>query len=201
MKLLYSPASPYVRKVMITAHELGLADRFELVTGGSSPLEPNPAITAVNPVGKLPALILDDGTVLADSRVICRYLNRLGGGALYGSGAAEFPIIAREAMAEGMIDAALLVVYEGRLRPENIRFEDYVEGQRGKIRRGLDAFEARVAEMAGDPTIDKIALGAALGYFDFRGPVGEWRGGRPGLAAWYSAWAERPSMQATMPVG
>ena len=201
MKLLHSPASPYVRKVMITAHELGLTDRLELSTGASSPLDPNPDIVAVNPVGRIPALILDDGTALTDSRVICRYLNHLGGGALYGSGEGEFPIIAREAIAEGMIDSALLMVYEGRLRPPEMVFQPWVDGQRRKIAEAASRLNGRIGELGGDLTIDKIALGAALGYLDFRMPDFGWRNGNSALAEWFEGFAERPSMQATMPVG
>ncbi|MEM9140824.1 MAG: glutathione S-transferase N-terminal domain-containing protein, partial [Pseudomonadota bacterium] len=106
MKLFHSPLSPYVRKCMIVAHELGLTDRIETVEGSGTPLAPNEAVVDANPVGRIPALVTDDAGTLMDSRVICRYLNHLGGGALYGSGAGEFPIIAREALAEGMIDSA-----------------------------------------------------------------------------------------------
>ena len=96
MKLMYSPLSPYVRKTMVVAHELGLVDKLELVERSGTPLAPNDDIVAANPVGRIPALILDDGSVLADSRVICRYYNHIAGGSLYGSGDGEFPIIARE---------------------------------------------------------------------------------------------------------
>lgn len=201
MKLLHSPASPYARKVMITAHELGLVDRLDLQTGGSSPLDPNPDIVAANPVGRIPALILDDGTVLTDSRVICRYLNHLAGGALYGSGNAEFPIIAREAIAEGMIDSALLIVYEGRLRPADMQFQPWIDGQKRKILEACTRLDGRIGEYAGDVTVDKIALAAALGYLDFRMPDLGWRTGRGALADWFAGFSERDSIKATMPVG
>ena len=201
MKLLFSPASPYVRKVMITAHELGLVDKLEMQTGGSSPLDPNPDIVAANPVGRIPALVIDDGTVLTDSRVICRYLNHIAGGSLYGSGDGEFPIIAREAIAEGMIDSALLMVYEGRLRPEDKQFQPWVDGQKRKILEGCTRLNDRIGEYGGDMSIDKIALAAALGYLDFRMPDFGWREGRQGLADWFAGISERDSIKATMPVG
>ena len=201
MKLLHSPASPYVRKVMVTAHELGMADKLVLQTGGSSPLDPNPDIVAVNPVGRIPALIRDDGFVLTDSRVICRYLNHVAKGSLYGSGEEEFEIIAREALAEGMIDSALAIVYEGRLRPEEMRFQPWVDGQTRKILEGCTRLEGRVAELGGDFTIDQIAIRCALGYLDFRLPDLVWREGRPALAEWFEAHSKRPSIRATMPVG
>ncbi|MEM7746280.1 MAG: glutathione S-transferase [Pseudomonadota bacterium] len=201
MKLFYAAASPYVRKVMITAHELGLADRIETVTAPTSPLDPNADLLAVNPVGKIPALVTEDAGTLFDSRVICRYLNHVGGGSLYGSGAGEYPIIGREALAEGMIDAMLLAVYERRLRSEDMVSEPWVIGQMAKAKRGMADFDHRVGELGGDVTIDKIALGAALGYADFRhGNLG-WRADCPKLADWYEAFLERPSMQATMPSG
>ena len=201
MKLLYSPASPYVRKVMVTAHELGLTDKLELQTGGSSPIDPNPDIVAVNPVGRIPALIRDDGFVLTDSRVICRYLNHVAGGALYGSGETEYEIISREALAEGMIDSALLIVYEGRIRPEELRYQPWVDGQKRKILEACTRLDGRIGEYSGGISIDKIALGCALGYLDFRHPDIGWRDGRGALSDWYSNFSERDSMKATVPVG
>ena len=200
MKLFYSPLSPYVRKVMITAHELGLADRIEKVEEGTTPLDPNPEVVAANPVGRIPAPVTEDHGTLMDSRVICRYLNSLGGGKLYGSGAEEWPIIAREALAEGIIDSALLAAYERRMRPEDMQFEPWVDGQKTKIRNGLSAVNARMGEWSGSGlTVDSIALGAALGYIDFRhGDLG-WRDQNAALADWYAGFAERPSMQATAP--
>lgn len=199
MKLLYSPLSPYVRKVMVTAHELGLVDQIETVAMGGTPTAPNAEIVAANPMGKIPTLITEDHGNLFDSRVICRYLNSLGGGSLYGVGDGEWMIIGREALAEGMIDAALLAAYESRLRPEEIRFPPWVEGQRAKVMQGAKAFNDRIDEMSGDLTIDKIALGCALGYADFRHADLGWREQCPALADWYLKFSERPSMQATLP--
>lgn len=199
MKLLYSPLSPYVRKVMVVAHELGLVDQIEIEAQGGTPTDPNPVIVSANPVGKIPALMTEDHGTLVDSRVICRYLNAAGGGALYGAGDAEWPIIAREALAEGMTDAALLAAYEGRLRPEELHFQPWVDGQRAKVMNGAKAFEARIAEMSGDLTIDQIALGCSLGYADFRHADLGWRDHCPNLAAWYETFLARPSMQATIP--
>ncbi len=153
----------------------------------------------MNPVGRIPALITEDGAVLADSRVICRYLNAQAGGSLHGSGADEFPIIAREAQAEGMIDSCLLVAYEGRMRPDDKRHEPWIEGQKAKARRGAAGFNARIGEMGGDLSIDQIALGCALGYADFRIPDLGWRDGNAALAAWYEDFSQRPSMVATAP--
>lgn len=199
MKLLHSPLSPYVRKVMVTAHETGLIDQIETVDGSTTPLDPVDSVVAINPVGRIPALITEDGQTLVDSRVICRYLNHRAGGSLHGSGDAEFPIIAREALAEGMIDSCLLVAYEGRMRPEEIRHQPWVDGQKAKARRGAAAFNARIDEMGGDLSIDQIALGCALGYADFRIPDLGWRDGNDALTSWYEAFSQRPSMVATAP--
>lgn len=197
MKLYHSPLSPYVRKCKVTAAELGLD--IELVEVSTTPLAPDAGLVEVNPVGRIPALVTDDGQTLMDSRVICRYLNHVAGGSLHGSGAGEFPILAREALAEGIIDSALLCSYEVRLRPEEKRHAPFTDGMRDKVRRGVAAFNARVGEMGGEMTIDKIALGCALGYIDFRlGDLG-WRDANRELSDWYAAFAARPSMQATKP--
>ena len=198
MKLFYSPLSPYVRKVMVTAHELGLIDQIEMLTHATTPLDPNPEVVAANPVGRIPALVTDDAGTLMDSRVICRYLNAKAGGSLYGAGE-DFALLAREALAEGVTDSSLLAAYEARMRPEEIRYQPWVDGQYTKIRNGLAAFEARISEMGGDLTMDKIALGAALGHIDFRHPTLGWRDDCPALAEWFAALSERPSMQATAP--
>ncbi|MEM6661880.1 MAG: glutathione S-transferase [Pseudomonadota bacterium] len=199
MKLFHAFASPYVRKVMVTAHELGLVDQLELMQHATTPVDANPEVVAANPLGRIPALVLDDGAVLMDSRVICRYLNHVGGGSLYGSGDAEFPIIAREAMAEGALDSALFMIYEGRLRPEEKHHQPLLDGHRGKIERALGAFDARIGEMGGDLTVDQIALGALCGYLNFRMPDFGWQATCPALADWFAAFEARPSMQATMP--
>ncbi|MEM7188723.1 MAG: glutathione S-transferase [Pseudomonadota bacterium] len=201
MKLFHAFASPYVRKVMITAHELGLVDQLELVQHATTPVDANPEVIAANPLARIPALQLDDGSVLMDSRVICRYLNHIGGGSLYGSGDAEFPIIAREAMAEGALDSSLFVIYEGRLRPEEKHHAPLLDGHMGKVTRALGAFDARIDEMSGDLTIDKIALGALCGYLNFRMPDLGWQTDNPALADWFAAFEGRPSMQATIPQG
>ncbi len=199
MKLYHSPLSPYVRKVMVVAHEVGLLDDIETVDGSGTPMAPNDEAVAVNPLGKIPALVTEDGLTLYDSRVICRYLDHKGGANLYPGGAAQFPVLSREALAEGMIDAALLTAYEWRLRPEELRFQPWVDGQRAKVMRGVDAFERHIDAMAGHLTIDKIALGCALGYIDFRIGDLNWRDEHPGLAAWYKDFSGRQSMKETAP--
>ncbi len=199
MKLHASPASPYVRKVRVVAVETGLADRLELVAGELSPVKPNATLNASNPLGKIPALVLDDGTALYDSRVICEYLDTLHAGSRMfpGSGAARWTALRRQALADGILDAAVSARYETALRPEALRWADWVEGQRGKFRRALDALETEAGNFDETLDIGTIAIGCALGYLDFRYPDDGWRGRCPELAKWFDGFAARPSMKST----
>ena len=200
MRLFYSPTSPYVRKVMVLLHETGQLAEVELVAGSGSPVDPANAPLEANPLGKVPALERPDGPALYDSRVICRYLDARAGAGLYPAGARLWDILTVEATADGILDAALLMVYEGRLRPEELRFAPWVEGQWAKVDRALDALETRwMAHLEGPLDAGQIALGCALGYLDFRHDARGWREGRPGLAAWEARFALRPAMQATLP--
>lgn len=199
MKLYHSPLSPYVRKVMVVAHETGLLNEIELIDGSGTPLAPNDETVAANPLGKIPALVTEEGQTLYDSRVICRYLDNKGGAGLYPTGATQFPALTREAMADGIMDAGILAVYEWRLRPEALRFQPWVDAQRGKIGRAIEEADRHIDALAGHLTIDKIALGCALGYVDFRLSDLDWRDGHPGLAAWYKEFAARQSMKDTAP--
>lgn len=199
MKLLYSPASPYARKVLVLAHETGVFSRLEVVTAGASPTGPSPDVAAHNPLGKIPALVLDDGTALYDSRVICEYLDGLSQGPrLFPEGTARWDALVRQALADGLLDAALLARYERVLRPEPQRWDAWDAGQTAKIRAALDRFEAVVADM---PALDigTVTMACALGYLDFRFPDLAWRDGRPATAAWYAVFEGRPSMAATAP--
>ena len=201
MKLLYSPASPYARKVLVLAHETGLIDRLAVIVAGASPTGPSAEVAAHNPLGKIPALVLEDGTALYDSRVICEYLDGLSAGArLFPEGAARWDALTRQALADGLLDAALLTRYERVLRPEERRWDAWDSGQTGKIRSALDRFETLVA---GGPALDigTVATACALGYLDLRFPDLAWRGDRPALAAWFAEFERRPSMAATVPKG
>lgn len=204
MRLYYSPTSPYVRKVMVLLHETGQLAGVTLVPGSGSPVDPGTAPLEANPLGKVPALERPDGPALYDSRVICRYLDacaRDGAGAgLYPEGARIWDTLTVEATGDGILDAALLMVYEGRLRPEEMRFAPWVEGQWAKVDRALDALETRwMPHLEGPLDAGQIAVGCALGYLDFRHGARGWRAGRPALAAWFDAFAARASMVATQP--
>ncbi len=194
-KFHWSPTSPYVRKVMVAAHELGLADRFDLV-----PTRPATVVADVagdNPLARVPALVLPDGTTLFDSLVIAEFLDDTAGGALFPRpGPARWRTLTLHALGHGVIDATIAIVTEGR-RPEGERSPGFVAARHAEIMRALDAVERAPPPTAAD--IGTIALGAALGYLDFRQPERAWRPARPRLTQWYETFAERPSMQATRP--
>ncbi|MDQ0347556.1 glutathione S-transferase N-terminal domain-containing protein [Ancylobacter vacuolatus] len=203
MKLLHAPTSPFVRKVMVVARETGLTERIEIVFNAASPLERDPALTALNPLGKIPALLLDDGTALYDSAVICEYLADLAGDtALFPTGPARWPALTLQALGDGLLDAAVGLRYESVMRPEPLRWPDWSQGQMAKIAGGLDVIEQAAHTGLIAPTlhhIGLITLGCALGYLDFRYADLQWRQGRPAAAAWFAAFDARPSMAATRP--
>lgn len=199
MKLYYSTTSPYVRKVLITAIELGLRERIEIVPVDNSPVTQSAALNQANPVGKIPALITDDGATFYDSRVICEYLDSLHQGARLfpASGDARWDALRQQALADGVMDAAVLARYETWLRPAPLRWDEWTEGQSDKIERGLDVLEGQVAGLAGALTIGTISIACALGYLDLRlGHLG-WRDRRPQLSSWLAEFARRPSFQST----
>jgi glutathione S-transferase len=201
MQLVSSPLSPFVRKVRVVLLETGLADSVEVVNLATTPFETDPRAAAANPLGKIPALIREDGAALYDSRVITRYLDDLAGGGLYPQ-ARLWEVLTLEATAEGIMDAAVLIAYEGRLRPDDMQYAPWTEAQWAKIARALDAIEGRwMSHLAGLPDMSHIALGCALGYLDLRHAARDWRAGHPALAAWYEGIAARESMVQTAPEG
>ena len=199
MMLFFSPSSPFVRKVMVVAHELGLADRIERMPSFAAPVDRNAAIREHNPLGQVPTLLTDDGQALYDSRVICEYLDGQAGGLLFGDGETRWRNLRDAAMGDGLMNAALLARYEGTLRPEALRWEDWRRGQLEKVTDVLARLEPMAPSLGGRGDIATITFGCGLGYLDFRFPDLGWRDGRPGLAAWYAAFGDRPSMQATRP--
>ena len=200
MKLFHSPASPFVRKVAVVLHETGLSG-IEMIAASGGVVDPGSMPVDMNPLGKIPTLITDSGEILYDSRVICRYLDDLSGGTLYPPAPRLWQVLTLEAAADGMLDAALLMVYEARFRPEALRFAPWVEGQWAKITRSLDMLEREAMDhLYGPPDMAHIAVGCALGYLDFRLSNRAWRAERPDLAAWEAAYSARPAMLATAPV-
>ena len=200
MLLHTNPASPFGRKVAVVAHETGLASRIEIRDQAVSPVSPNDAVAAANPLGKIPCLVTDDGEALYNSRVIAEYLDGLHGGARLfpAGGEARWRTLRRQALGDGIMDAAVAARYEAVLRPEAYRWDGWIEGQKRKVARGLDRLEAEAADLDG-VDIGLIAAGCALGYLDFRYPDWPWRPGRPRLAAWFERFDARASMQQTRP--
>ena len=201
MKLYHSPASPFVRKALVAAHELGLAERIEIVGVAMTPVSGVDALNAENPLGKIPALVLEDGTTLYDSPVICEYLDtRHDGPRLFPSAGPErWTALRRQALADGLLDAAILCRYETFLRPAERQWADWIDGQRGKFRRALDALEGEAESFGDTVDIGTVATACAADYLDFRSLDDGWRDGRPRLATWLEGFAERPSMRATRP--
>ncbi len=201
MKLLFNPASPFARKVLIVAHERGLIGRLELAPVAPLPIRPVAELSQVNPLGKVPTLVLEDGSALYDSRVIAEYLDALGEGPpLFPvAGSARWTALRRQAAGDGILDAAVAVRYERAVRPPERLFPEWVHGQLIKVRQALDALEREAGALGPEFGIGEIAISCALGYLDFRFPEESWREGRPGLARFYERSTARGSMQATRP--
>jgi glutathione S-transferase len=201
MKLHYSLASPFVRKVMAVAIETGLDGRLERAHLTTTPVKPDAGLVRDNPLGKIPCLVTDEGAVLYDSRVICEYLDSLHDGAKMfpGAGPARWTALRRQAEGDGIMDAAVLARYETFVRPEEHRWDEWLEGQRQKFRRALDALEAEAGDFGNTVDIGTITTGCALGYLDFRYGDEDWRATRPKLAAWFEWFGKRPSMARTAP--
>jgi glutathione S-transferase len=196
LTLRSSPASPFGRKVKIAALQLGLMDRIEIVAADTS--DANDPLRQQNPLGKIPTLVLEDGTTLFDSRVIVEYLDHLaGGGKIIPAGEARFAQLRLQALADGLGDAALLQVYEVRFRAEEIRSASWVANQAGKVSRALIALEALPPAATNQPQVGDIALACALGYLDLRFE-GKWRAEYPKLVAWLDGFAAAvPAFEAT----
>jgi glutathione S-transferase len=199
MKLHYNPASPYVRKVRVLALETGLMGDIELVSVTLTPTSPDAKLCSDNPIGKIPTLVREDGGALYDSRVICEYLDSLHDSPRMfpDNGEARWSALRRQALADGILDAAVGTRYETFLRPEELRWPDWVDGQMAKVRRSLDVLESE--SLVGLVDIGTISVACALGYLDFRYPDEGWRDSRPGLAAWFEEFAGRSSMVETAP--
>jgi glutathione S-transferase len=194
MKLYGSPISPFTRKAMVIARELDLKLTVERRPADQEEFR------RINPLGKIPALVLDDGSVLIDSRVICEYLNNFGGGkffpgmSLWKENSGRWKALGRQALADGIADAAVASIVEGRQPTPN---QTMIAHHMRAVEAGLNALER--SKLADPPTIGEIAAGCALGYIDFRLKDFDWRAGRPNLAAWYEKFSQFKSMLATQP--
>ena len=199
LTLHWSPKSPYVRKVMVCAHELGLVPQLKLVRSVAAMLRPNPELMAVNPLSKIPALVREDGSVLFDSVVICEYLNALAGGTLFpAEGERRWQALRWHAFGDGLLDALILWRNE---RERQVPLQPLLEAFELKTRASLRMLDAEAASLATEPfSIGQVTVGCALGYLDYRFEAFGWRAQAPRLADWFAALCERPSFQATRPV-
>jgi glutathione S-transferase len=195
MILRTSPPSPFGRKVRIAADLLGLSDKIEVREADLN--DPADSIRVQNPVGKIPALILDDGTVYYDSRVIVEYLDHLCGGGhiLPRDTKTRFAALRLQALCDGLLDAALLQVYEARYRPAEMHVQSWLDRQADKVARGMTVLEAAPPKL--QPDVGQIALACLLGYQDLRF-AGSWRTKYPKLVAWLEEFsAQVPAFEAT----
>lgn len=199
MQLTSAGASPFVRKVRVLLHETGQINDVELLDVQTTPVATDPAVAAANPVGKIPALIRPDSPAIYDSRVICRYLDDRADAGLYPE-ARLWDTLTIEATADGIMDAAVLVVYESRVRPPEKVYEVWMDAQWDKVMRSVSALNTRwMSHLNGPLDMGQIAVGCALGYLDFRHSARGWRQGNDALATWFTEFAERPSMVETRP--
>lgn len=196
MKIYFSPFSPYVRKCLVTGHELGLDGRIELLPSNAHPVQRDREIIAANPLGKVPTFFTDDGQVLFDSRVICEYLDALAGGSLLPrAGAARWNTLTLQSLGDGMLDAALLARYEDVARPEQLRWEEWRAAQLDKVETSLAYLEAQPGVLDGRVDLGSLTIGCALWYLDLRFPTLGWQGRFPAVAGWYKVFSQRPSMR------
>jgi len=201
MRLYSATASPFARKVRVCLLELGLSDQVKVLDAASTPIAPSDVLIMQNPLGKIPCLVRADGAAIYDSRVITRYLNDLAGGKLYPSGPPLWDTLTLEATSDGMMEAAVLMVYEKRVRPEEMIYNVWIEAQWDKISRALDALESGwTGHLNGPLDMGQIGVGIALEYLDFRHGDRDWRKGRDTLASWQAKFAKRDTMEKTQPV-
>jgi glutathione S-transferase len=198
MKLLWSSRSPFVRKVMVAAHEVGVAPRIETERVLVGADKPNAEVMSTNPLNKIPTLFLDDGTALYDSRVICEYLDTLHAGPklIPADPPARFAALRRQSLGDGLMELNVLRLGEQN-RPPQTRSENHLAAYRLKTAATLDALDKEADRFESQPDIGQIAIASALSHLDFRFAADKWREGRPRLARWHAAFAKRPSMLAT----
>ncbi|MGE0698038.1 MAG: glutathione S-transferase family protein [Hyphomicrobiaceae bacterium] len=206
MQLFWTPASPFTRKVCVAARELGLWERMEVrpttwtLDWGYTTPPFTPGLAEANPVARIPTLVTDAGIALGDSTVICLHLNEVAAPRtlIPADALARQRMWSAYAVADGVLEAQIAMRAE-MLRPADVRSESFLDKQRVRIRRCLDALERDVAHLGGPVDLAQITVGIALGYQDWRDWLEDFRPGRPRLAGWYAGFAERPSMLATVP--
>jgi len=198
MKLAYSPNSPYVRKCVALAIQRGIDKQMELWTVGTT----DPALLKVNPLSKVPTLVLDDGTALYDSPVICEYLDSVGDGPKMFPpvGPARWKALRQEALGDGILDVTQPRRREIAL-PQDEGRQTYIALQQGKVKAALAVLEAEADSLGMLTNIGEITIACALGYMDFRYANEPWRPGHPKLEAWYAKVSAMPAMARTVPPG
>jgi glutathione S-transferase len=182
MKLYFSPTSPYVRKCLLVASQAGLMDQIELVNAQAHPVQRDTALVQVNPLGKIPCLVTDSGQVLHDSRVICEYLDHVGGTGLFPRNSSRWDIITLQALGDGILDAALSLRYENAVRPEALQWADWQKGKWTAIETSLQALQAQPGYFQGPLNIGQISVLCALWYLDLRYAAKDWPSRFPTLA-------------------
>ncbi len=199
MQIYFSPFSPYVRKCLVTAHELGLNDRVKLLPSNAHPVARDQDIITKNPLGKVPTFITDAGAVLYDSRVICEYLDTVSNGALFPrDGDARWSALTLHALGDGILDAALLARYEDVARPEPLRWPEWRAAQLDKAETSLAHLSANLSLITPRRVdIGTLTVACALWYLDLRFADFGWRERHPSVAGWYAEFSKRPSLQAT----
>jgi glutathione S-transferase len=201
VKLYYTPTSPFVRKVLVCAHELGLAEQIRCELLRPTPTKADPTLSKANPLNKIPALELEDGTALYDSPVICEYLEAMvpSKQLVPPAGIERWRVLRLQALCDGILDAGILHFYERQHRPKDLWWNPWLDGQREKALQGLDALEEEAARFEGDVDLAQICAGVTVGWLEFRDVFGEIREGRPRLTRWYERFSTRPSMVSTAP--
>jgi glutathione S-transferase len=201
MKLTFSPASPFARKVRIAAIETGLIDKIEFTSAAVVPGQPNEEYSKITPLKKLPVLILDNGDVILDSYVIVEYLDELAGGnkLIPASGPERWRVKSNHSLLQGMLDSMLLCRYEKMVRPEGLRWSDWHNDHWNRAWTGMARFESKPDVLSGPFNVVQIGLVCVLGYADFRFADCGWRKAYPKLDAFYAKMLERPSVKISMP--
>ncbi len=202
MKLTFSPASPFARKVRIAAIELGLIDKIEFTPVTVVPGQANDEYSKIHPLKKLPVLILDNGDVIVDSYVIVEYLDELAGGGklIPASGPSRWKVKSDHSLLQGMLDSMLLCRYENMVRPEPLRWRAWSDDHWNRAWKGMARFEGQVEAMQSRPLdIAQIGLACVLGYADFRFADCGWRKAYPKLDAFHQKMLERPSVKISLP--
>jgi glutathione S-transferase len=202
MKLYQSPNSPFVRKVLVTANELGLDDRIERIAATPHPIRRNMELVALNPLGQIPTLVIDGGERISDSRVICEYLASLAPGQkMFPAGPRRGAALTEQAICDGLLAACLSIRYERSTRPEALQSQEWIGGQMARIESVLDALDRRWENPPEGFDIGHVSVACSIGYLGFRFPEIAIAPRWANLARWWETAGQRPALQATIPPG